>query len=501
LAAGSQSKGFQAAVVARDLSKGGKVEQAAELYLEAGGVARASYQIPLATRCYDKVIGILPKSDTRLLEAHEALEAIARNDGRWRDRLAHLREIREAAAQSRNGYWIAMGLLRSARYELDSGHLTKAARLARLAEEAAMESVSEVVALQARSLQAEVLRDIGDMQGALAAVDRALAVSDHPDITARLRAEVLRARGTLLRRVGRVIEALDAYAESIAVFQQVGARRMEARAKTSMSFAMFVLGRYEDGIALARQAVRIDSAIGGRFRIAKSLANTGLCFSGAGDYEKGLDFLNQAREAHERYGERDSRADTLLALSEVLLETGDLEAATGYVGDAAALIQVTESRYDATHERLLRALLARARGDIREAVKRANEARQAAETQAYASFQFYAMALESVGRVEIGEHHTGILLATTALGAIEALQGSEYSIEVRALACEALSRAGSPQAHTLRRTAAAHAQATADGLRDPHLWQAFMKRPSVVSLLGDRPHPSPPSLKSLGAPP
>lgn len=500
LAAGSQSKGIQAAVVARHLSKGGKIEQAAELFLEAGGMARASYQIPLATRCYNKVISILPTGDTRLLEAHEALEAIARNEGRWRDRLKHLAAIRESARASGSGYWVAMALLRTARYELDSGHLARAARFARLSEEAAMESVSEVVALQARSLQAEVLRDIGDMQGALAAVDRALATSDHPDITSRLRAEVLRARGTLLRRVGRVVEALDSYAESIAVFQQVGARRMEARAKTSMAFAMYVLGRYEDGISLARQALRIDSAIGGRFRVAKSLANTGLCYAGAGEYERGLDFLHQAREAHERYGERDSRADTLLALSEVLLETGDVATAEGYVGDAAALIQVTESRYDATHERLLRALLARAKGDNREAVSRAFEARQAAESQAYASFQFYAMALEAVCRVEIGEHHTGILLATTALGAVEALQGTEYSLEVRALSCEALSRAGSPQAHEMRRRSSRHAQATADGLRDPHLWQSFMKRPPVVSLLGDRPDSPPPKLKSIGAP-
>lgn len=500
LASGSQSKGIQAAVVARHLSKGGKNEQAAELYLEAGGVARASYQIPLATRCYNKVIDILPAGDTRLMEAHEALEAIARNEGRWRDRLIHLRAIRESACQSGSGYWVAMGLLRTARYELDSGHLTRSARFARLSEEAAIESVSEVVALQARSLQAEVLRDIGDMQGALAAVDRALSASDHPEITSRLRAEVLRARGTLLRRVGRVIEALDSYAESIAVFQQVGARRMEARAKTSMAFAMYVLGRYEDGIALARQAVRIDSAIGGRFRVAKSLANTGLCYAGAGDYQRGLDFLHQAREAHERYGERDSRADTLLALSEVLLETGDVASAEGYVGDAAALIQVTESRYDATHERLLRALLARAKGDIGDAVKRAFEARQAAESQAYASFQFYAMALEAVCRVEVGEHHTGILLATTALGAVEALQGTEYSLEVRSLACEALGRAGSPQTGEMRRRASRHAQATADGLRDPHLWQSFMKRPPVVHLLGDRPDSPPPRLNPIGAP-
>src|SRR5690606_35532816 len=154
------------------------------------------------------------------------------------------------------------------------------------------------------------------------------------------------------------------------------------------------------------------------------------------------------------YGERDSRADTLLALSEVLLEKGDIDLVRSYVGDAAALIQVTESRYDATHERLLRALLAHKTGDSREAVLRASEARRAAETQAYASFQFYAMAIEALGRVEIGELHTGILLSTTALGAIEALQGSEYSLEVRALCCEALDKASSPQAGQMRRRGA-----------------------------------------------
>src|SRR5690606_41314546 len=154
---------IRAAVVARHLSKGGKLEQAAELYLEAGGAARASYQIPLATRCYNKVIAILQAGDARLLEAHEALEAIFRNDGRWRERLLHLRQMREAAAKSGSGYWVSLALLRTARYELDSGHLAQAARFAQLAEEAAMESVSEVVALQARSLQAEVLRYIGDM--------------------------------------------------------------------------------------------------------------------------------------------------------------------------------------------------------------------------------------------------------------------------------------------------------------------------------------------------
>ncbi len=484
LAASGQSKGIAAAAVARHLAKGGMVEQAAELYLEAAGVARASYQIPIATRAYKKVVKILPAGDPRLIEAHEALEAIARNDGRWRERRSHLLHMRRGAVASKNGYWVATGLLRTARYELDLGRLNRAAHFARLAEEAATESQSEVVALQARSLQAEVLRDTGDMQGALAAVDRALAVADHPDITARLRAEVLRARGTLLRRVGRVIEALDAYAEAIAVFQMVGARRMEARAKTSLAFAMYVLGRYEDGIILAREANQIDTSIGGRFQTAKTLANLGLCYAGAGDIDQGLQHLIEARDAHERYGERDTRADTLMSIAEVLLDKGEIAEAERYVGDAAALIQVTESRYDATHERMLRALVALAQDQPEESLRRSIEARQAAEAQAYASFHFYAMAIEARARVDVGEQHTGILIATTALGAVDALQGTEYSLQSRALCCDALERAGSPQAKELRNRSRAVAERCAARIVDPQLKQAFMRRPHVAALLG-----------------
>lgn len=486
LAASGQGKGIAAAAVARHLAKGGLVDQAAELYLEAAGIARSSYQIPIAARAYKKVVKILPANDPRLIEAHEALEAMARNDGRWRERRVHLLEMRKGAVASKNGYWVATSLLRTARYELDAGRLSQSARFAQLAEEAAMESQSEVVALQARSLQAEVLRDIGDMQGALAAVDRALAVGDHPDITARLRAEVLRARGTLLRRVGRVIEALDAYAEAIAVFQMVGARRMEARAKTSLAFAMYVLSRYEDGIELAREANQIDTSIGGRFQTAKTLANLGLCYAGAGDLDTALSHLIEARDAHERYGERDTRADTLMSIAEVLLERGAIDEAERYVGDAAALIQVTESRYDATHERLLRALLAMAKGQPAEMLRRCIEARQAAESQAYASFHFYSMALEARARVDVGEHHTGILLATTALGAIEALQGSEYSLQIRALCCDALERAGSPQAKQMRERAGNLTRHYADRIVSPHLRSTFMQRAVVISLLDQR---------------
>lgn len=489
LAASGQSRGIQAAVVARHLSRGGNNEQGAELYLEAAHTARNSYQMDLATRSFRKAVALLPADDARLLDAHEALEAIMRNDGNWKERKVHLEMLRDLSARSQSGFWVATALLRSARYELDGGHLARAAELGRVAERAALEARAEGIAVQARGLLAEILRDLGDMQGALSAVDRALGSGDHPDVTPRLRAEILRARGTLLRLVGRAHEALDAYAESIAVFQQVGARRMEARTKSSMAFSLYVLGRYEDGISLGLDAMQIDDSIGGRFQTAKTLANVGLCYAGAGNLETAVEYLREARHAHERYGERDSRADTLLASAEVLLEKGNVDDAEALVGDAGALIQVTESRYDAIHERLLRAQLARVHGNYKEAVGRAFEARQAAEAQAYAAYHFYAMSIEAIARVEAREHHTGILLATTALGAIEAIQGSEYALQTRALAVQALERAGSPQAVTMRRRSAKYAQDCADRIRDPSLWRAFLDRPPVVSLLGARGEP------------
>jgi len=248
---------------------------------------------------------------------------------------------------------------------------------------------------------------------------------------------------------------------------------------------MFVFGRFEDAIALGIEAIRIDLSIGGRFQIARTLSNIGRAFARLGDYGRARSYLSRAREAHQRYGDQDGRAETLLATAEVLLEVDELESATELVGDAGALTAVTGSAYDAVHEKILRALLSRAGGDSGGAVMHAFDARQVAEAQAYVAFHFYAMAIEAVARVDIGEMHTGILLATTAMGAIETIQGSEYGLETRALSCEAMTAARSPQAPEMRERAARHARRLLDGIRSPEFHSSFAERPIVTRLLRD----------------
>ncbi|HET9958651.1 MAG TPA: protein kinase [Polyangiaceae bacterium] len=479
------SRGLTAAVVARHLARGNDRAKAARFYLESAQAARASYQTRLARRYFRRAISLLPEDDLLLLEAHEAMEAICRNQGRFSERRQHLMRLRKLSRASQRAHWVATALISTAQFELDGARLAKALASAQRAEVVAERAGSPLLLVQARMLIAEVLHDIGDMQGALASADRAGQAAEQDSVPARLRAEVLRLRGTLLRRVGRVHEAIDAQAEAVAVFRRVGARRLEARAKNSLAYGLLVLGRFEDGIILALDAIRIDLSIGGRFQIAKTLNTIGECYASLGDFDRGIAYMRRARDAHERYGDQDSRADTLLSLSEALIEIGDASAAEPLVGDAGALTAVTGSAYDSVHEKILRAVLARLAHDPARAVMHAFDARQAAEAQAYVAFHFYAMAVEACARVEMGEQHTGILLATTAMGAIETLQGSEYGLHTRALCFRALRSAGSPQAAEAERRATAYVQRLLEQIRDPAFRRTFRQRPLVREILGD----------------
>lgn len=483
LAQTQAARGLGAAIVAKHFARGEEPERAADYFLEAAGVARLSFQLQLAARYYQRALEVLPDNDPRRLEPYSVLEDICRVQGRWKERKQYLESLRECAKHSDKAYWIATALIRHAQFDFDGGYLTHGLSLARLGEEVAHGADSATLQVQAQSLMAEMLRDLGEMQGALAACDRALQTIAQSDVPPRLRAEVLRAQATLLLRVGRVQEAVHAHAEAIAVFRQTGARRQEARAKSSLGFAMYVLGKFEDAIALALDAIRIDLSIGGRFQIAKTLSNVGQSYSRLGDVERARSYLRRAREAHERYEDQDSRADTLLCSAEMHLELGEFETANGFVTEAEALTPSGGTTYDSVHAKLLRGLAARKTGDSRGAVLHAFDARQIAEAQAYVAFHFYAMALEGAARVDIGEQHTGILLSTTAMGAIDTLQGSEYGLETRALCLEALEKTRSPQAAQMRGRAAEYTRALVDSIRDSELRKGFVSRALVAELL------------------
>jgi serine/threonine protein kinase/predicted ATPase len=492
LAQTSLARGLPAAIVARHFARGERYDRAADFYIEAAAAARDAHQTQLVIRYNRRALSYLAAGDRRIVDAHEALESAFRVLGRRRERLAHLRELRAVVRAVGTARAVCLGLLRSARYDLDDGHLARGVVVARQATEVAHASKISALEVEAETLVSNFLRELGDVQGALAACDRALAAFGHSG-TARLspllQAEVLRSKGVLLRRVGRVREAVDAYVDAIAISRKSGARRMEARVKNALAYAMFVQGRYEDAIALALESLQIDLTIGGRFQIAKTLTNVGNAYFRLGDVARSLAYLERARGAHERYGDQDSWAETLLVSAEVKIELGDTEAAEGFVKDASALTAATGNVYEKAYEELVRSLLARAQRRHEDAVHHALEARHHAESTALVAFHFFAMALEASARVDLGEMHSATLLATTALGAVEHLQGCEYGLEIRSLCADALKRAGSPQAASAHQRAVDFADALMQTIRDPRLRRIFPQRPMNAALFETTPVP------------
>ena len=491
LAETSLARGLSAAIVARHLARGERYDRAGDFYLVAAAAARDGHQTQLVIRYNRRALAYLPSDDRRVVDAHDALEGAFRVLGRRRERLFHLHQLRRAVRAAGTARAVCLGLLRSARYDFDEGHLARGATVAKQATEVAHAARNAALEVEAETMTSNFLRELGDVQGALAACDRALSASAHArsSLNPLLHAEVLRTRGVLLRRVGRVREAVDAYVDAIAISRRAGARRMEARVKNALAYAMFVQGRYEDGIALALESIQIDLSIGGRFQIAKTLTNIGQSYFHLGDVARSLAYLERARTAHERYGDQDSWAETLLVSAQIKIELGDTATAEGFVRDASALIAATGNAYEKAYEDLVRALLARALRQPQEAVRQAVEARHHAESTALVAFHFFAMAIEASARVDLGEMHTATLLATTALGAVENLQGCEYGLEIRSLCADALKRAGSPQAASAHQRAVDHANALMLTIRDPRLRKMFPQRPMNAALFETTPVP------------
>jgi serine/threonine protein kinase/tetratricopeptide (TPR) repeat protein len=496
LARTSLARGVSAAIVARHLARGESYDRAADFYLEAAEAARSTHQTHLAIRYYQRAVSYLGHDDARRVLAHEALESAYRVLGRRRERLSNLEALRRLVRSIGTPRVVCLGLLRTARYQFDEGHLARGAVVARRAAEVAHASKTPALEVEAEALVSDFLRELGDVQGALAACDRALAAFEpatKADVAPRLQGEVLRSRGILLRRVGRVREAVDAHVDAIAIFKKCGARRVEARVKNSLAYSMFVQGRYEDAIALALESIQIDLSIGGRFQVAKTLTTIGHTYFRLGDVPRALAYVKRAREAHDRYGDQDGWAETLLVSALIMTELGDLELAEGYLTDAGALISATQNAYDRTYESVVRAIFARARRLPQEALENALAARRNAEDMALVAFHFYAMAIEAAARVDLGEMHSATLLATTALGAVENLQGCEYGLEIRVLCADALKRAGSPQAPSAHQRAVDYANALVRTVRDPRLRKLFPQRPLNAALFETTPAPSSPT--------
>jgi tetratricopeptide (TPR) repeat protein/tRNA A-37 threonylcarbamoyl transferase component Bud32 len=495
--------GLSAAIIAQHYDRGESPQNAADYFAVAGGAARRGHQTRLALRYFHRMLELLPAADRRRLVAHEGLDRIYRHLGRADERREHLDALCRLAVESRHARWLAVALVHTAQLHVDEGALARGLPAAQRGADMARFARQPDVEVNALILWCELLRDLGDLDGALRTCDRGLEVASAPTVSPRSRAEVLRAKGVLLRRTGQLDAAVQTHAEAIAIFRRVGARRSEARARNALGFALFALGRFEDSIAMCLSSIEIDVRIGGRYQIAKTLANVGMAYARLGATEHGLRYLLRAREAHERYNDHDAQMDTALVTATVLLELGEIDKALDHLEAARRVPGEGAAVYDKVHVHVVTALCALAQERFDDAAEQAKEARQLAEEQGLVSYRVYARAIEANAHARLGRDEQAYELATAALTTIEKMDGSEYGVEVRALCCGAIRHReqshGEEQAD-LRAEAQADLRAEAQArarsyinsvmkhIRKPEHRTSFRARPPVCEILAPADH-------------
>jgi len=376
----SARAGVAPARIARHLEYARQDAEAAISYLDAADAARAVYSNRDAMRFFARALSLLPDSSPERFRAHLGREQILRFLGRTNERMRELTELRAAAEASDNPRMRAEALGRRGRFELDGGRSEGVRALLEEALEAARQARDARIEIDTLRMMAELHRDTGAPAEALDACDQALLRAGTTPSLMGARGSVLVQRGILLRRLGRLPEAFEAYTEAIVIFRRQGITRNEAFALNSLGVALASAGDYEDAIAVIRASIRLDRLTGDRLRLGRKLSNVGQLYAVLGDRERATEFVQRALDVFEVVDDGPGRCDALVAMAEILLEGEEVEIALARreLDSARRVASKLGSRYELSRERVVRSELELLAGDAELAEKMAREAAELA---------------------------------------------------------------------------------------------------------------------------
>ena len=470
-------EGVAPIVVARHLERGGQTQLAGGPFFAAAEQTRRAQQIALATKYYRRALELLAPSDPRHFEARAALERLLRTLGRKSARIAHLSALRVEARKLGTAQAGALALIRTAQFELDEGRISAALESVNAATGAAIAASSSKLTIKALLLQADVLRDLGRTIDAERALDRALVLCD-TGVMGLERAEVLRALGILRRRAGRVDAAIDAYREALGIAKDHKARLYEARIDNALSYAMLVCGRYEETIAYAMDAIRIDLEVGGRFQMAKTLTNLGHAAARLGDYERAKDYLAHARRAHVRMQDEDGYVDTLLVSAALAIEYETPEVALRWLAKAREQLP-RASKYDQVHEQLVTSLVSLKEDRWVPAARAAQNAALHATNLSLFAFEGYALSVFALACAKLGKLGASKIAIARVSAIAESNHLGEFLIESLGVLLEATELAEGAAGERVRRHLAKALAAHEAQITTPSLRETFRDRPLI----------------------
>ena len=462
--------------IARHLEQAGERASAARAYLEAADAARAVYSNREALRFFGRALQLLsPDDHDSRFRAHAGREQILRFLGRPADQAVELEAMRNIARRHGGPRRRATALLRLARYELDAARFDAVEGILPDATTAAQGSGDPSLELDALRLQAELARNQGKPEAALAACEEALDRAGTSRDLLDKRAHVLIQKGILLRRAGRASEAFEAYGEAIVIFRRLGIRRSEAFALSSLGVALTADGLYEDAITVFRASIHIDRETGDRLRLGRKLSNVGQLYDTLGDPETGLAFVQRALDVFEAVDDRAGRCDALSAIAEMMLEKGeDPIAAAVPLDQARRIASRLGSNYEIARERLVRAQLEHQRGRLDRAADAARATIEASRGERLVGFELHALARLGAIRAAT-EHPDAASLAREVAARLEEGAIVERAERLWLLIAETMEACDHPEeAEAARARAQAVVETKAEAIRSSALRERFL---------------------------
>ena len=462
---------------------------AAQAFLTAGHLAHSMYSHEEAMRFYGRALALFEPRDKGAFEAHESREQILRALGRRTEQRNELESLRALAERSRDPRQTAVAFSRLARYDLDAARPTGVDALLRRALDAAIQADDKPSEIEALRLLGQLRRDQGDTQGAIEALDRALARAGMDAEWLSARGQTLVQKAILLWRAGRLDESLEAGAEAVVIFRRLGLKGHEAHALSSLGVALAHKGSFEDAIQMMRASILLDREIGDRLHLGRKVSNVGQLYAELGDVDNALAFLQRSLEVFETVDDQSGQSDALCAMGELLAEqVGDLDAAEGVLMDARTIAERIQDPYDLAHVCLVESTVWMLRDEVDRAERSAREAVSHARAAGARGYEVLALAVRAEALARSGRDEDARRVASDVRRSVEGRRDVERAERVYLHMAVALALSAEPDA---AQVALADARAVVEGrlslIRDERLQRAYRESSLVQSIHSELP--------------
>ncbi|MBL4634737.1 MAG: tetratricopeptide repeat protein [Kofleriaceae bacterium] len=475
------------AKIARHLELAGENEASANQYLSAathairvGSLPDAFYQLGRALKLW--------RSDNhkQRFNAHLMREEVLHTQVKRPQQLLEIGRLRAEAKALNVPDKLAIAHARHAQYHIACSEFGDAETCADLSLKYATTAKDSIAKAEALRLRAIIQRRQGKNQDALATAELALSNLESHTEALRERAAVLNEQGTILWNMNQLNGAIESYAESLVIYQNLCQPRQESNALNNMGIVFCALGEYEAGLAHYKSALSITQKMGDRVQVSVRLGNIGQTYAELGDYDRAEKYLLKSLKLSEDHNDWETLLDVLNSLGQVYLGKQQLDKARASLDRALEISLESRNHYQEIRALVYLGQVCLEQNLFPEALEFSERAVELARQLPMPVGEMFGLAVGALAKAKLGSPDEGLELSREALrqlDSIEQSEGLEVILHIHSKLCEANNQLeGARQAIS---RSYKEAQRKAACLQNEQLKNSYRSSPSVRAIYID----------------